>query len=500
LSKRFSWFSQRCTPAERRLAAVFRIDVMILWVWMIAFAIYAMQPLSDPDTPWHLATGQFILSHHQVPTTDPFSWTMRGEPWITQEWLFEAVFAWLVMQFQFIGAWLLYAGIHALTVFVLYRLALGASKGHRLLAAVLAVVGTIGGMEFWTLRPQIASYFFFALFLLILQAVRQGRFVWLWFAPFLLWLWANTHGSASIGVLTLLLEAAISFVPSVGRFQQVKLPRGARWRLVLAAITGTCLGFVNPNGVKAFTYALLSTNPLMVNNIMEWHSPDFHTSFFKYGILPFLIIVFLVLLGRRPVQLPWREVLFFGGSFAMTLVYQRFMPYLAVAAVPLLAAVLQDVFRSWIKPYRLMVCLNAIVMIGATVLLATRLPQLKGDIDAHFSQTAYPVDAVTYIQHHHIGPRILNSYQWGGYLIYRGVPTFVDGRTDIFLNQDVFANYLALENIWWNCPDLLTQYHIDAVIFPQGSSLVTYLESQSDWKVSYSDNVAVVLTHTGQTH
>ncbi len=490
------WLMHPILPSEWRFAAIFRLDRAILISWIVIFAIYAMQPFSDPDTPWHLATGRFILAHHYVPTTDPFSWSMKGKPWITQEWLFETVFAWLAAHLQFVGAWLLYAGIHALTVILLYRLGLRASNEHRLLSALLAVVGTLCGMEFWTMRPQIASYALFALFLLIVQHVREGRYGLLWLSPFLIWLWANTHGSATIGVAVLILEAVLSFIPSIGRFRRVPLPRGAACRLVAAAAVGTGLGFVNPNGSKAFTYALLGTNPLMVNNIMEWQSPNFHTAFFKYGILSFLLIVLMLLMGRRNVKIPWRELIFFGGSLAMTLIYQRFMPYLAIAAVPLLAGVLADVLRSWQRPVRLSVCVSAIAMVAAIGALITQLPRLKGNINTHFSQSAYPVAAVTYIKTHHLGSRILNAYNWGGYLIYRGVPTFVDGRTDIFLHDDVFANYLALQNVWWNCPDLLQQYHFNVALFPPGYSIVTYLESQPDWHIAYSDNVAVVLVHS----
>ena len=39
-----------------------------------------------PDTYWHIMAGRWILAHGQVPTRDPFSFTMHGAPWVAQEW------------------------------------------------------------------------------------------------------------------------------------------------------------------------------------------------------------------------------------------------------------------------------------------------------------------------------------------------------------------------------------------------------------------------------
>lgn len=467
------------------------LEWLILFVWILGFAVYAMQPLSDPDTPWHIATGQFILQHHYVPTHDVFSWSSKGQPWVTQEWLFEVVLAWLVNHLQFFGAWLLYAGVHAATVIVLYQLGVTASHNNRVVSAVLAGAGTFAAIDFWTLRPQIFSYFMFALFFLILAKVRQGNLKIIWFIPFLIFIWANSHGSSTIGILVCLLEVGISFIPTIGRFQKIELPRGARWRLVTAAVAGTGLGLINPNGIKAYSYALLGTNKLLVNNIMEWHSPDFHSFDFKYGILPFIIVVFAIALANKR-NLPMREVLFFGGSFAFTLIYQRFLPYFTITVVPLLAPLLSGWLSTLNDLRRWMKAANVVLLVSVVIAFFEQTPRLAGNINEHFSTTSYPVAAVDWLKNHPV-KRLLNNYAWGGYLIYEGIPTFVDGRTDIYLKNNVFSDYLALQNVWWNCPDLLAQYHFGAALFPPGDQIVTYLTEDEGWRVVYSDPNAEIL-------
>lgn len=469
------------------------VQSMLLCISLVGFAIYAIVPISDPDTPWHLATGRFILAHHTIPRTDPFSESMRGKPWVTQEWFFEVVLAWLVGKFAYIGAWLLLVGTEVGTVLMLYATGVRVSNGNRVVAAITAVVAVFAGMAFWVIRPQLVSYLMFAVFLWILQKVRDGELRVLWLVPILFVVWTNAHGSASIGILMLLLEVSISFIPRLGRFEKLRLPRGARWRLLLVTLVGFFLGLVNPNGLKAYTYALLSTNSLMTNNIMEWQSPNFHSQYFEYGVLPFMLITFFVILARRRA-IPMRETLYFGGAFAVTLIHQRFMPYVAIASAPMLSASLSDVLPTLLRSTRVMKVINAVLCLAALFALGTKLPQLEGSFSSHLDKSSYPIAAVNYIEQHQLlkKGKLLNLYSWGGYLIYRGISPFIDGRTDIYLENNTFSNYLAMENMNWNGPSLINNYGFKVVLFPPGSVMATYLSHQSDWSDVYEDGTAEV--------
>ena len=52
----------------------------------LAGALAAMQPISDTDVWWHLATGRETLAHGIV-RADLFSWTVRGAAVSTDQWL-----------------------------------------------------------------------------------------------------------------------------------------------------------------------------------------------------------------------------------------------------------------------------------------------------------------------------------------------------------------------------------------------------------------------------
>ena len=61
-----------------------------LWVGVGVYAVFLLagnQLLIDPDTMWQITIGQWIVDHGAVPTTDVYSFTMRGQPWISTQWL-----------------------------------------------------------------------------------------------------------------------------------------------------------------------------------------------------------------------------------------------------------------------------------------------------------------------------------------------------------------------------------------------------------------------------
>jgi len=485
-------------PEPRGWNRFVSVEWMLLILWIAGFSIAAMQPLTDPDTPWHLATGQWIIQHLHVPRHDVFSWSMHGKPWVTQEWGFEVCLAVMKNLLGFTGIWLFVVVLLALTVVVLYRLCNRITKGNRVMSALLACLGTVPALPFWIARPQIISYFMFAIFFLILQRVRDGKFRTLWAVPGLLIIWANMHGSSIIGIIMLLLEVLLSFIPTIGRLEGVHLPKGARLRLLLAAVSGFGLGLLNPNGIKTYTYALLSTNPLMTNNIVEWNSPNFHNDYYKYAIIPFLILVFLLALARNK-RIPLRETLYFGGCFAETLIHQRFLPYLALAAVPMLAPVVGDWVRSLLRPSHIMQIINGVLVVAVAGLFGWQSVQLRGPMSKHWSAGSYPIYAVQFLEAHHLThKRILNAYGWGGYLIYMGIPTFIDGRTDIFIQNGVFANYLNLQNGGWNARELLTKYAFNVALVPSNYALTSILSSDTSWKLEYSDATAEVFVKTGK--
>jgi len=90
------------------------------------------------------------------------------------------------------------------------------------------------------------------------------------------------------------------------------------------------------------------------------------------------------------------------------------------------------------------------------------------------------------------GP-VLNDYSFGGYLIFAGIPTFIDGRGELYGGQFI-ARYnrdVSLADLR-DFLKLLDQYKIGATLLATDTPAVALLDRLPDWQRVYSDDVAVV--------
>ena len=95
-----------------------------LWVGVFVYALLFIagdRLLLDPDTQWQITVGQWILDHRAVPETDVYSFTMRGQPWISTQWLAQVVYAKIYLWFGWSGPVVLAAGASAATFALLAR-------------------------------------------------------------------------------------------------------------------------------------------------------------------------------------------------------------------------------------------------------------------------------------------------------------------------------------------------------------------------------------------
>jgi hypothetical protein len=89
------------------------------------------------------------------------------------------------------------------------------------------------------------------------------------------------------------------------------------------------------------------------------------------------------------------------------------------------------------------------------------------------------------------GP-VFNDYDFGGYLIFSGVPVFVDGRVDLYGDTFMRAYSRAEANEGDALPRLLQRYHIAWTLLPPGAAAVKALDRMAGWRRVYADDRAVV--------
>lgn len=447
---------------------------------------------TDGDWWWHLRTGQLIWQTGAIPTTDPYSFTNAGRPWVVHEWLFELLSYLGFRALGYNGLSLVMALVFTAT-FTLHYLLLRALGAGRVLAGLLVLWSGLLSFMLVTMRPQMFSYLFLAIELWCLYLYRAGERRAVWLLPPMFLLWVNLHGAWIMGLGTLALFIAGEWLNARTRGERAVL-RPALGALAL----GTAAVAVNPQFLAIYLFPLTFIGPgsATMKYIQEWQAPNFHDFI---GYVFGLTVLVLVLLGLRRPRFDYTLALWTLAFTYLGFSALRHLPLFALVVLPVLAQQLPAAWRGPERPYRenrLTGLVNWLLTAGtvgaiATVILGNPLAQLGREPNL----TSYPVAAVAYLRDHPGGGNLLNYDGWGGYLIEELYPTrlvFIDTRVD-FYGRAFLEEYIAVARLQPNWRAVFQRYDIALVLMPPDSVLVTALRDDPNWRVVLEDHDAVLL-------
>jgi hypothetical protein len=107
-----------------------------------------------------------------------------------------------------------------------------------------------------------------------------------------------------------------------------------------------------------------------------------------------------------------------------------------------------------------------------------------------------PSAAVDALKAHH-PKRVLNDLPFGGYLIWRQMPVFIDGRAELYGEAFDVAYYRALQlKDVSQFLDILKTWDIDAVLLTPSTPAVGLLDNIGGWRRAYADGNAVLHVRT----
>lgn len=482
-----------------------QIDPQQVLVIALLIAIFAMaaRETSDPDMWWHLATGRYIVEMRSVPHHDVFSYTVVGRPWIAHEWLTDVVM-FALYRLGGLTALLIAACVVITATFALVYLNCDA-RPHLAVFAVL--IGALASAVTWGPRPQMLNVLMAALFFLLLHRYRQGEKRVPWLLPPLIALWVNLHSGFFLGLTILALFIVGELVANLLGHRTGHTLSYAQLRpLAIALALCVVASLLNPNTYKMLWYPFETLgSKAMQQYIQEWASPDFHRKEFW----PFAALLLggsgALAFSRRKRDVT--ELMFFWGLGFAGLVSGRHIPLFAVVAAPTLsryAAHLEVGRLGWdirrLPPSRPPTTATAVVnwALVAVFALAGGVWVAKGAMDnLDVEARRYPVAALDYVEAHGLAARrMYNSYNWGGYLLWRGYRVFIDGRADVYMD-DFINEYLLAYRVRddWRRP--LDKFGVDYVLIEADASLAALLEADVNWRRVYEDDVAVIFERSG---
>jgi hypothetical protein len=445
----------------------------------------------DPDLWWHIKIGQDIVSSHHWPTSDPFSYTVAGNPWIAYEWLGDVALGTVASAGGLLGLdvfLFLWAALVMLALYAYTTIRSGNSKAGFVASGVLCSMAFAS----LSLRPQMLAYLFLVLTLIALERFRRGQRRAVWFLPPMFLLWINTHGSwvIGLGVIFIFLASGLKEF-RWGSIEARRWSPAERIRLECVLLLSLAAIPFTPYGTQlaAYPFTVASSLPLNIGNILEWQPMPFNV----LGGKVFLAIVlgFFLVQMVAPLRLRLYEVVLLFGGITMACLHVRFLLLFVPFAAPVFAVVL----ARWFPPYNRKIdhpILNAMLMTGAVVAMTWYFPTREG-IEKIAAGT-FPVRAVEYLRQHPIPGPMFNSYGYGGYLVGK-LPeqrVFIDGRGDLYEDAGIFGEYLEASLLKPGAFQVLQAHHIQWCLLDRKEPLATVLAIHPEWEKRYGDGVSVV--------
>jgi hypothetical protein len=410
---------------------------------------------------------------------------MAGVPWISSQWLAQVAFAQVFAVAGWAGvvvlsATTIAAAIGLLTRFLLERLPVGP-------ALVLAVGGFVLASPHMVARPHALALPVMVAWVAGLVGALDARRAPSFALLPLMVLWANLHGGFTLG-LALVAPCALEAIWTAARADRVQV--SIRWGLFgVLAVIAACLTPYGPESILVTLRVFGLGEALSL--IGEWQPQDFAT-FDGFELCLLAGFGFALLRG---LTLPPIRLLVVLGLVHMALTHGRNSEVLGLLAPLFVAAPLAPQLNSrepaaehgsYLAPSALLL---ALVVAATAIMTQTMTYRPRAAITPAAAVAAVKASGKTHL---------LNSYDFGGYLIAHGVKPFIDGRTELYGEAFFVRHHRALQlNDVGTFLDLLRDKTIDVTLLAPGTPAIGLLDRMKDWQRVYADDTAVVHVRTG---
>jgi tetratricopeptide (TPR) repeat protein len=496
----------------------------VLGLAAVGYALLAgLRSLTDYDLGWQLATGRWVAQHHQVLSTDLFSYTATGRAWIYPLGSGLVLYALYLLGGYPLLSWL-HAAACAGTTALLVRRGSIASAALAILAVPLIAIRTRP-------RADMFSVILFAAFLTLLWQQHQTGRARLWLLPILMIAWVNLHLGFIAGLALMagyvLVEGLELVWPERQLAAMERLRRGAPWLVAASAVT-----LINPWGWGIFD-ALIEQEMAMaglLRGISEWESTRLNWTELAVGLSlrgpggPFYLMLLFAALAVALAL--WRRQLgagaLIGGAGLIAVRYVRFEALFACLMVVVagsvltsaLAALPQRIREARLGRVRLSTGLASGVALFALVLAGLRSADLVSD-RSYLASTDlgsfgtglswwFPERAAAFIERENIPRQIFNSYNEGGYFTWRLGPKYldyIDGRAIPF-GLELFERNHQLMAAPPDSPEWeleAKRYDINTIFVPLGRynglrlfPVLSQFCASDAWRPVYLDEVSAV--------
>lgn len=274
--------------------------------------------------------------------------------------------------------------------------------------------------------------------------------------------------------------------------------------LIIIMIICALTGLLTPIGDVPYTYLYKTMQGNTTQNISE-HLPMTLINSVN-AMLALIILLAILIFTKTKIRLS--DLFMIGGLCYLMLSTRRQLSMFALIGSVILTRLIVDLIKRYTKNglEEVEFAFKNIFVIFALIVLMifTAYHYIKPKIGAEYvNSSSYPVAACDYILENIDlkNARFYNEYNYGSYMLFRGIPVFIDSRADLYApefsgnkDEDIFTDFINTSGISKFYEDTFEKYNITHVIMYKKSKMNLIITKTKDknYKELYSDDNFVI--------
>ena len=272
--------------------------------------------------------------------------------------------------------------------------------------------------------------------------------------------------------------------------------------LIIVAIIAAGTGLINPAGLGAYTYVPKTLDGNTTRLINE-HLPLTLLDNKEFTVA---VVIFLAILIFTDTKIKLSDLFMLGGLTYLSFKMRRQVSMFAIFCSFILAKMISGFLAKYDKDLCKKIIKVESTFIGG-LLLVSIIAYASYDLykpimdDVFVSTSTYPVEASKWIKENLdlSTLKLYNEYNYGSYLLYEGIPVFIDSRCDLYTpefngnekeniaGRDIFSDALNIAGLSVNYDVKFKEYGVTHIICYSNSKLALILRNDDRYKSIYDD-------------
>lgn len=491
----------------------------IIAVIAISIICFALTPITfQNDTFYTIKIGEHILNSG-IDMQDSFSWH-NDIPYTYPHWAYDLITYVIFNQYNFIGVYIFTVILAIVLGITVYYTNVKINKNH-IISLIVTIIIMIMFKTYIAARAQLLTFILFVLTIMCIEKFLETKkiiyAVILVLIPIII---ANVHAAVWPFYFILFLPYIAEYMIAIIYKKYVDIDSNnskiiieknsnVKWLFLIISIAALT-GFLTPLGTTPYTYLIKTLIGTTTKSIAE-HTPLI--LIYKKEIIA-IFLIFTAILTFTKVKIRVRDLCMFLGLAILAIASSRQVSMLLLIGNIIIIKTICSLINIYAKQnweqeilnvFRTKIICVLFIILSILIGIALFIGQKN---DKFIDETLYPVNASKWINENLDieNIRLYNEYNYGSYLLFEGIPVFIDSRADLYtpefngqkdengkyIGKNIFDDFIQIYGFKTYYQDKFDEYGITHVILQTNSKLNMLISRDDNYEQIYLDDAFVI--------